>query len=176
MIITEETLREDPSWIPLLMGLPAEIFWQLVEAVKTAYPSYEQHRHQRPDRKRAVGGGRKCDLALVIRVALVLTYLRLHIIQALVAKLYGATQADVSRELRRLLPLLKQLLPCPEVWELVEAEQPLTEDQILKLTALADGQVLIDATEQQVYRSADSATRKAHFSGKKRCLASKRNL
>lgn len=176
MIITEATLREDPSWIPLLMGLPAETFWQLVEAVNTAYPSYEQQRHQRPDRKRGVGGGRKCDLPLVIRIALVLTYLRLHVIQELVAKFFGATQSDVSRDLRRLLPLLKQVLPCPEVWNLVEAEQALTEEEILKLTALAGGQVLIDATEQPVYRSADSATRKAHFSGKKRCLPSKLNL
>jgi len=176
MMITEDVLREDPSWIPLLMGLPAESFWQLVEAVQTAYPSYEQHRHERPDRQRGVGGGRKCDLPLVIRVALVLTYLRLHVSQALVAKLFGATQSDVSRELRRLVPLLKQVLPCPEVWELVEAEQSLPEEQILMLTDLADGQVLIDATEQQVYRSGDSATRKAHFSGKKRCLPSKPNL
>jgi len=176
MIITEETLREDPIWIPLLMGLPADSFWQLIEAVEKAYPSYEQHRHERPDRKRGVGGGRKCDLPLVIRVALVLTYLRLHVIQALVAKFFGASQTDVSRDLRRLLPLLKQELPCPEVWDLVQAEQSLTEEQRLTLAALADGQVLIDATEQQVYRSEDSATRKAHFSGKKRCLPSKLNL
>lgn len=176
MKLTAETLREDPSWIVLLMGLPAETFWQLVEAVETAYPSYEQQRHQHPDRKREVGGGRTCDLPLVIRVALVLTYLRLHVSQALAAKFFGATQSDVSRDLRRLLPLLKQVLPCPEVWELVEAEQPLTEAELLKLTALADGQVLIDATEQQVYRSQDSVTRKAHFSGKKRCLPSKLNL
>ena len=176
MMITEDILREDPSWIPLLRGPPAESFWQLVEAVEKVYPSYEQQRHERPDRKRGVGGGRKCDLPLVIRVALVLTYLRLHVIQALVAKLFGATQSDVSRDLRRLLPVLKQVLPCPEVWDLVEAEQPLTEEQMLKLTDLADGQVLIDATEQQVYRSEDSLTRKAHYSGKKRCLAAKLNL
>ncbi|GIK42568.1 MAG: hypothetical protein BroJett011_64010 [Chloroflexota bacterium] len=113
---------------------------------------------------------------MVIRVALILTYLRLHVIQALAAKFFGATQADVSRDLRRLLPLLKQVLPCPEVWNLVAAEQPLTEAELLKLTALADGQVLIDATEQQVYRSEDSLTRTAHFSGKKRCLPSKFNL
>lgn len=176
MIITEETLRKDPSWIPLLMGLPAETFWQLIEAVEKVYASYEHQRHHRPDRKRAVGGGRKCDLPLVIRVALVLTYLRLHVIQALVAKFFGASQSDVSRDLRRLLPLLKQVLPCPQVWELVESEQALPPEALLKLTALADGQVLIDATEQQVYRSQDSATRKAHFSGKKRCLPSKPNL
>jgi hypothetical protein len=175
MKLTEETLRADPSWIVLLMGLPAESFWELVEAADQLYPHYEQQRHQRPGRKRGVGGGRKCDLPLVIRIALVLTYVRLHLSQELVAKLFGASQADVSRELRRLLPLLKQVLPCPAVWELVESEQVLREEQRLKVTALADGQVLIDATEQQVYRSSDSLTRKAHFSGKKRCLLSKLN-
>jgi len=167
MKITEETLREDPSWIPLLMGLPAESFWQLVTAAEQAYPSYEQRRHERPGRKRAVGGGRKCDLPLVIRIAVVLTYLRSHVIQAGVAKLFGASQSDVSRDLRRLMPLLKQVLPCPAVWELVESEQPLTQAQRLKLTDLVDGQVLIDATEQQIYRSQDSASRKAAYSGKK---------
>lgn len=176
MMITEETLREDPSWIPLLMGLPADRFWALIEAAQSVYPSYEYQRHERPERKRAVGGGRKCDLPLVIRVALVLTYLRLHVIQALVAKFFGATQSDVSRELRRLLPLLKQVLPCPEMWELVETGQPLSEDQQLKLADLADGQVLIDATEQQVYRSQDSITRKADYSGKKNSLPAKLNL
>jgi hypothetical protein len=82
----------------------------------------------------------------------------------------------VSRELRRLGPLLKQVLPCPEVWELVESEQPLTEEQQLKLSDLADGQVLIDATEQPIYRSQDSATRKADYSGKKNSLPAKLNL
>jgi hypothetical protein len=175
MKITEETLREDPNWIPLLMGVPAESFWQLVAAAEQAYPSYEQQRHERPGRKRGVGGGRKCDLPLVIRIAAVLTYLRSHVTQELVAKLFGASQSDVSRDLRRLVPLLKQVLPCPEVWELVESEQPLTEVQRLKLTDLVDGQVLIDATEQQVYRSQDSVTRKADYSGKKNSLPAKPN-
>ena len=157
-MITEETLREDPSWIRLLMGLPAETFWQVVQDSEAAYPAYEQQRLERADRKRQVGGGRKFDLPFAIRIGLVLTYLRLHIPQEVVAKLYGATQSDVSRELRRLLPLLKQVLPVPEVWQLVEEEY---------LDELTDGQVLVDATEQQVYRSKDSPTRKAHYSGKK---------
>jgi hypothetical protein len=75
MKISEKTLREDPGWIPLLMGRPADRFWELIEAVKGAYPSYEQQRHERPGRKRGGGGGRKYDLPLVIQVALVLTYL-----------------------------------------------------------------------------------------------------
>lgn len=174
-MITEETLREDPSWIFLLMGLPAETFWQLVEDAEKEYPAYERQRHARPDRKRDVGGGRQCDLPLVIRIAMVLTYLRLHINQELVAKLFGGTQSDVSRDLRRLLPLLKQVLPSPEVWQIVEQAQALGDEDKLKLADLADGQVLVDATEQQVYRSQDSLTRKAHYSGKKRCAPSKPN-
>lgn len=174
-MITEKILREDPSWIPLLMGLPAETFWHLVEDADKEYPAYERQRHARPARKRDVGGGRQCDLPLVIRIAMMLTYLRLHINQALVAKLFGGTQSDVSRDLRRLLPLLKQVLPSPEVWQIVEQAQELGEEEQLKLADLADGQVLIDATEQQVYRSQDSLTRTAHYSGKKRCAPSKPN-
>jgi len=34
MIITEETLRADPNWIPLLMCLPADSFWQLAAAAE----------------------------------------------------------------------------------------------------------------------------------------------
>ena len=65
----------------------------------------------------------------MIRVALVLTYLRLHIPQEVVAQLYGVTQADVSRELRRLLPVLQQALPCPAVWERIAEGTP---DQIVR--------------------------------------------
>jgi hypothetical protein len=133
-----------------------------------------------------VGGGRAFDQPLVIRVALVLTYLRLHIIQEAVAGLYGATQSDVSRELRRLLPLLVELLPSPAVWEVVEAaalpaeavlpaetalptETALpAETALLPLVALAAGRALVDATEQQVYRPPDSAEQKAFYSGKKK--------
>ncbi len=53
---------------------------------------------------------------------LVLTYMRLHIPQETIALLFGATQPDVSRDLRRLLPLIAQTIPAPEVWEIVDEE------------------------------------------------------
>lgn len=167
-MITEGTLRQDPELVKLLTGLPAEVFWQLVEKAQEQAAAYEQERHQRPNRQRAVGGGRPFDLPLAIRISMLLTYLRLHITQALVGKLFGGTQSDVSRELRRLLPLLKQVLPCPSIWQLVEEKESLSEEDCLQLSDLADGQVLIDATEQEVYRSQDNLTRKAHYSGKKK--------
>ncbi len=167
-MITVEKLLETPLFIKVFIGLPAEVFWQLVSDVEAKWPEYNRKRLNRPYRKRAVGGGRQFDLPLTIRVALVLTYMRLHISQLAVACLYGATQSDVSRELRRLLPLLKEVLPAPEVWKQVGEEIILTEEELLSLEQLSDGQVLFDATEQQVYRSEESHKRKAHYSGKKK--------
>lgn len=167
---TEKHLHENSLLIKAFMGLPAEVFWQLVADLEAKLPEYELKRLDREERQRAVGGGRVFDLSLVIRVALVLTYLRLHIPQLAVACLYkDATHPDVSRELRRLLPLMKQVLPCPAVWEMVDASAELSEAEVLALAQLADGRVLIDATEQQVYRPGKSnEDRLKFFSGKKK--------
>ncbi len=169
-MLTEKHLRENPLLIKAFMGLPEEVFWQLVADMEAKLPEYELERLEREDRQRAVGGGRRFDLPLVIRIALVLTYLRLHIPQQAVACMYkDATQPDVSRELRRLLPLMKQVLPCPDVWEMIEESAELTEAELLELEQLSDGLVLIDATEQQVYRPGKSnAERLKYFSGKKK--------
>lgn len=172
-IITEETLRGNPVLVKALTGLPAEAFWKLVQDVKAQLPAYEAKRHERPDRQRAVGGGRDFDQPAVIRVAQVLTYLRLHILQEAVALLYGGTQSDVSRDLRRLLPLLCQLLPVPGVWQIVEEEETPSEAQVLELAQLTDGRALVDATEQPVYRAQDNEVRKAHYSGKKKAFTLK---
>jgi hypothetical protein len=108
-----------------------------------------------------------------MRMVLVLTYLRQHVTQTFTAKLFGGTQSDVSRDLRRLLPLLKRVLPVPDVWQIVETNHELTEAECLALSDLADGQVLVDATEQQVYRSQDGPTRNEHYSGKKKMFTLK---
>jgi len=169
-MLTEKHLRENPLLIKAFMGLPVEVFWQLVTDMEAKLPAYELERLDRAERQRAVGGGREFDLCLVIRVALVLTYLRLHIPQQAVACMYkDATQSDVSRELRRLLPLMKQVLPCPEVWDMVEEGAELSQTELLGLEQLAEGRVLIDATEQQVYRPGkDNEERKKYYSGKKK--------
>ena len=109
----------------------------------------------------------------MIRIALSLTYLRLHIPQEAVAWLYGATQTDVSRDLRRLLPLIVQVLPAPEVWRIVAEVETLTEAEVLELVRLADGRVLVDATEQPIYRSQDNEVRKQYYSGKKKAFTLK---
>jgi hypothetical protein len=114
------------------MGVPAATFWDLIEKITEHLPAYETQRVERADRQRRVGGGRDFAPPLVIRGALVLTYLRLHIPQEAGAQLYGATQAEVSRELRRLLPVIQHALPCPAVWERVAEGADLSPEQGLE--------------------------------------------
>jgi len=131
-------------------------------------PEYERQRHERAERERAIGGGRHYEQSLVIRVAGVLTYLRLHTPQETVALMYGARQSDISRDLRRLLPLIRQVLPSPELWQEIEEASQLTEADVLHLEQLSDGKVIVDATEQVVYRASDNEVRKQYYSGKKK--------
>lgn len=107
------------------------------------------------------------------RTATVLTYLRLHTPQEVVALLFGTTQPYVPRDLRRLLPLIAQAIPVPEVWEITDEGKMLTEEEVLALAQLADGRALVDATEQQAYRSHDNEGRKKYYSGKRKTFALK---
>jgi len=167
-MFTESSLRQHPAVIKAFTGLPAATFWELIEKITEQLPAYETQRLERTDRQRRVGGGRDFDQPLVIRVALILTYLRLHIPQEAVAQLYGATQADVSRELRRLLPVLQAALPCPAVWQQRAEGTELSPEQCLELEQLTDRRALIDATEQRISRPTQSTARQAHYSGKKK--------
>ena len=133
-MITEKILRSNPALIKALTGLPAGEFWQLIAEMKAKEPEYERQRHERPDRQRAVGAGHPCAQSLVICTAAVLTYLRLHIPQEVVALLFGTTQAYISRDLRRLLPLIAQIIPVPEEWEIVKLS-----DEVRTLEHLPDG-------------------------------------
>jgi hypothetical protein len=167
-MFTEQSLHMHPTLVKALMGLPAEVFWDLVQKVSARLPAQDQQRLERPKRQRATGAGRACDQPVAIRVALVLTYLRLHVPQVVVGWLYGATQADVSRDLRRVLPALQAVTPCPEVWKVLDADQTVQADERLPVEQLADGRVLVDATEQRVSRPHEHETRKAYYSGKKK--------
>ena len=91
---------------------------------------------------------------------MVLTYVRLHVPHAVVALLFGCHQIDVSRELRRTLPLISRVLPVPELWSLSEnLEENVVE--VLPLETLSDGRVLVDATEQRVSGPVDPLRRNA---------------
>ena len=167
-MFTEKSLEKNPALIKAFTGMAADEFWELIKKMEQQQPEYERQRRERAERKRAIGGGRHYDQTLIIRAVSVLTYLRLHISQEAVALMFGVTQPDISRDIRRLLPLLKQALPSPEVWKEIEDGKQLTESDVLQLEQLSDGTVIVDATQQAVYRASDEDVRKQYYSGKKK--------
>jgi hypothetical protein len=86
-----------------------------------------------------------------------------------------------------LLPLLRAVLPTPDIWELVAdpADAPADESHTAAESHAAETQeapvldritqthVLVDATEQEVARPQDSATRKEYYSGKQKAFTLK---
>ena len=54
-VLTEKILRSNPALIKAFTGLPADVFWQLIEDLEAKMPEYERQRHERPDHQRAVG-------------------------------------------------------------------------------------------------------------------------
>ena len=175
-MFTEKSLRDYPFLVKAFTGIPAKAFWELVQKVEARLPAYEQQQRERPDRQRVVGGGRHCDQPVVIRVAMVLTYLRLHVPQVVAGALFGGTQSDVSRDLRRLLPVIRDGSPSPAVWQVLESDTEVPESEVLTLEQVADDRVLVDATEQRVSRPGDPERRKACYSGKKKAFTLKTQL
>ncbi len=162
-MFTVESLRQYPSVVKALTGLPAEEFWALVAAMTERWADDQRQRRVRPDRQRAAGGGRRCARDLALRTAVVLTYLRLHVPQAVVGALFGTSQAAVSCELGAVLPALRDCLPCPAVWEPDGDAAAMPLASAPTAGQVGAGRVLIDATEQRVSRPGDDATQRRYY-------------
>jgi hypothetical protein len=136
-MFTETILHEHPEIIKAFMGIPSKVFWEIVEIAISKLPEFDSERLDRPDRQRKSGAGRDCDQPIALRVAAMLTYLRLHAPPIAIAMMYGMTQPDISRDLRRILPVIQSVLPCPQVWKILEsAEQALEPAEKLETSAL----------------------------------------
>jgi hypothetical protein len=168
-MITETFLRTHERWVKYLTGLTASQFWEMFSRIEANFEAYERQRHERPGRKRAVGAGRPYAVPLLLRVVALITYLRLHLPQEFIGMWFGMDQVQISRDLRRLLPLIRQHVPAPQVLEPVpEEERPVEPIEALRQAFGEEGVALLDATEQPINRPKDAERQKAFYSGKKK--------
>lgn len=179
-MFTESMLRKNPSVVLSFTGIPSDEFWAMLDQIEVKFVDYEKERHTRVGRQRAVGGGRKFDQSLAQRLVAVLAYLRLHVPQWVIAHMFSVSQCGISRDLRRLLPLIRLVLPCPQVWDVVTDENAIDQASKilipLSIDQLNDGRALVDATEQRVSRPSNNETRKEFYSGKKKAFTLKTQL
>ena len=76
---------------------------------------------------------------------------------------FDVDQATVSRDISYLEPVVRKCVPIPEKMHAAASKAKSMEDLEALIPGLA---VLVDVSEQQIYRPQDDETQRKHYSGK----------
>lgn len=128
-----------------MTGVEILEFDSIYSKVQTKYDEYESKRLSRENRKRKVGAGHPFKLQLQERLLMFLVYYRLYITSALLGILFDLDQSNVIKDIHKLEPLAKDVLPIPKkLHEKVKQLQTIEE-----ITAMfPELKAFVDATEQ----------------------------
>jgi hypothetical protein len=158
-------LAKKPTVFRNFSGLELTEFDALTLKLNEKYPTFEQKRLARGDRKRQIGAGHPFKLSLADRFLMLLMYSRLYVSSTLLAYLFDLTQTNVLKDIRKLEPLVCEVLPLPKkLHEKVGRLQTLNEVEEM----FPGFKAFLDATEQEIPRPKSKRKRKTHYSGKKK--------
>ena len=159
------TLSKHPTHFKTFTGLTLQEFNTLNQQIHQKYAQYEQKRLQRTNRKRATGAGQPFKLDLTNRRLILLLYYRLYTSSTLLGYLVNLSQTSVLKSIRKLEPLVQEILPLPKK-EQGKIKRLTTLQEIEKM--FPGFEAFIDATEQEIPRPKNKTKRKTHYSGKKK--------
>ena len=158
-------LSKKPSVFKNFTGLEVPEFDSLNSNIQERYPAFEQKRLARADRKRAIGAGHPYNLPLTDRLLMLLVYYHLYLSSNLMAYLFSLSQTNVLKDIRKLEPLVSEVLPLPKK----QHEKIRRLETLDEIEAMFPGfKAFLDATEQEVPRPKAKGKRKTHYSGKKK--------
>ena len=164
-MINYKTLSKGLSLFRSLTGLEVLEFDSFHSKVEAKYDEYEAKRLSRNNRKRKVGAGHPYKLPLRERLLMFLFYYRLYITSALTGVLFDLDQSNVLKDIRKLEPLVKEVLPIPKkLHDRARRLQTLEEIEAM----FPEFKAFLDATEQEIPRPKNKRKRKTHYSGKKK--------
>ena len=160
----EQINKLKPGRLRALTGMTTNALAELLAIVLPELVRRRQPpKQQRPDRKRAVGGGRKPKLSPAQEVLLVLVYLRHNVAHQVVGQMLGVS-ADTSENLfHEIVPLLRELLPSNRF----EAEKKFRREGT-SLKAEEIDRILIHSFETAIPRPSLNDRQKRVYSGKKK--------
>jgi DDE superfamily endonuclease/Helix-turn-helix of DDE superfamily endonuclease len=164
MILRREHLGQHPAVFRSMTGLTVEAFDQMLPDLLAAFADDRRRRLDRPDRRRAVGGGDDFDLGVADQFLLTVVWLRHYPTQECLGYLFGASDSTALRAIRRCLPLLEQSgqdsmrLPDPGKGHRRDLPALLRETPALA--------VIVDTFEQRTHRP--QRRQRAYYSGKKK--------
>jgi hypothetical protein len=164
-MLNYRALSKNPQHFRNFSGLTIHDFDILNAHITANYQAFEQKRLRRTNRKRAVGAGHPFNLTLTDRLLMLLIYYRLYLSSNLMAYLFSLDQSNILKDIRKLEPLVTQVLPLPRKIH-DKAKRLQTIDEI---EAMFPGfKAFLDSTEQEIPRPKNRRRRKTHYSGKKK--------
>jgi len=167
MLLTFDRLRAKPTIFKAFTGVSVREFETLLTQSMPLWAEHEIKRLTRPNRRRAVGGGRKPTFGLRDQLLLTLVWLRLYLGTETLGFLFGIDKATVSRYTRAVLPVLRQVGEATLGWP--EApKRGQGKNLNAARAAYPDLFAIVDATEQPVQRPQESEQQQQHYSGKKK--------
>jgi hypothetical protein len=164
-LLNYKTLSSKPSIFRSLTWLEVSEFNSVHSNVEAKYDEYEAKRLSRKNRKRKVGAGHPYKLPLQERLLMFLLYYRLYMTSTLTGVLFDLDQSNVLKDIRKLEPLVKEVLPTPKKLH-DKARQLQTLEEIEAM--FPEFKAFLDATEQEIPRPKNKHKRKTHYSGKKK--------
>jgi DDE superfamily endonuclease len=108
MIARLDNLRKHPVVFGHLTGLTVAVFDELAARVVPAVEAAHRNKLDRPDRRRAVGGGDHFDLTTADQLLLTVIWLRQYPTNEVLGFLFGVSDSTASRVRTRCVPLLER--------------------------------------------------------------------
>src|SRR5215831_9725257 len=108
MILRREQLGQHPAVFRSMTGLTVGTFDAMLPGLLAAFAADRRRHLDRPDRRRAQGGGDTFDLAAADQFLLTVAWLRHYPTQECLGYLFGVSDSTALRAVRRCLPLLEQ--------------------------------------------------------------------
>lgn len=164
-MISIEKLVKKPSLFLSFTGLSVDEFQSLVYQMEEVKSDYERKRLNRPNRQRAIGGGRKFTHQIPEKLLMLLMYYRLYLTQCFLGFMFDVDETTIGRNIEYLSPLFEKFLPLPE--KIIPASTKLNTLAEL-LSWFPQLRVVIDATEQPIPRPARRDRQRFYYSGKKK--------
>ena len=164
-LLNYKWLSKKPFLFRSITGLEVPEFDSFFTQANAKYRDYEAKRLDRPNRKHKVGAGYPFKLSLQDRLLMLMIYYRLYITSTLSGVLFDLDQSNVLKDIHKLEPLVKEILPLPQkLHDKAKRLQGIEEIEAM----FPEFKAFIDATEQEIPRPKNRKKRKTHYSGKRK--------
>ena len=163
-MLQRSRLRHFPAIFRNLTGLTVVVFDQLLDDLRPAFAADRRRRLDRPDRRRALGGGDDFDLDPDDQFLLTIFWLRHYPTQEVLGYLFGVSDSTAKRAVDRCLPLLEAA--SRDTMRMPDPGRGRRKDLSTLLKDTPDVAVIIDTFEQAVQRP--KRRQKRFYSGKKK--------